>query len=394
MAFSRSGLRLPWSRHSGSASGSGRHCSMCRSSSSIASATRRSGRPARPPRRSSTSIWHQSRLDPALMLSLLPEQTLHILDEGRARSPWLEPWRELARTIAFNAEHVFVSRRLVRVLKGKGRLAVYLPDACRAGHQVVPAVPRRGPHRHAGRCPHRADLRRRRAASAVLADAGREGAAPLVSRALSISALPPMTIAELVERDPADSASTAANALFDRVAEARLCGGDLDRSLFLAIRDAADRFGPSHPIVEDVVTGSLSYRKLFIGARVLGRRFDAMTAPARRSACCCPTPTAWCCRCSALLSAGRVAAMINYTAGPGQRHGCGAHGRDPHRRFVARLHRQGRPRRHRRGGRRGRREARLAGGCARQRQPCSTSSLRRLAVALAAAAGRMRPSRR
>ncbi|TIT74194.1 MAG: 2-acyl-glycerophospho-ethanolamine acyltransferase, partial [Mesorhizobium sp.] len=70
-------------------------------------------------------VSHQSRIEPALMLSLLPDDTLHILDEASARSPWLEPWRELARTIAFNAEHVFVSRRLVRVLKGKGRLAVY-----------------------------------------------------------------------------------------------------------------------------------------------------------------------------------------------------------------------------------------------------------------------------
>ena len=74
-------------------------------------------------------IWHQSRIDPALMLSLLPEQTLHILDEDSAKTAWLEPWRELARTIAFNTQHVFVSRRLVRVLKGKGRLAVYFPDS-------------------------------------------------------------------------------------------------------------------------------------------------------------------------------------------------------------------------------------------------------------------------
>ena len=73
-------------------------------------------------------VSHQSRLDPALMLSLLPEQTLHILYEQSANSLWLEPWRELPRTITFNAKHVFVSRRLVRVLKGKGRLAVYLPD--------------------------------------------------------------------------------------------------------------------------------------------------------------------------------------------------------------------------------------------------------------------------
>jgi acyl-[acyl-carrier-protein]-phospholipid O-acyltransferase/long-chain-fatty-acid--[acyl-carrier-protein] ligase len=74
-------------------------------------------------------VTHQSRIDPALMLSLLPGETLHILDGASAKSIWLEPWRELARTITFNAEHVFVSRRLVRVLRGKGRLAVYIPAA-------------------------------------------------------------------------------------------------------------------------------------------------------------------------------------------------------------------------------------------------------------------------
>lgn len=74
------------------------------------------------------AILHQSRLDPALMLALLPEDTLHILDEASARSAWLEPWRAMARTIAFNPEHFFVSRRLVRHLKGNGRLAVYFPD--------------------------------------------------------------------------------------------------------------------------------------------------------------------------------------------------------------------------------------------------------------------------
>ena len=74
------------------------------------------------------AILHQSQLDPVLMLSLLPPDTLHILDERSARSPWLEPWREMARTIAFNAGHVFVSRRLVRQLKGRGRMAVYFAD--------------------------------------------------------------------------------------------------------------------------------------------------------------------------------------------------------------------------------------------------------------------------
>ena len=67
-------------------------------------------------------IAHQSRIDPALMLALLPENTLHILDEASARAAWLEPWRDLARTIAFNPRHVFVSRRLVRNQIGRASL--------------------------------------------------------------------------------------------------------------------------------------------------------------------------------------------------------------------------------------------------------------------------------
>src|SRR5690554_4975834 len=42
------------------------------------------------------AIWHSSRLEPALMLSLLPDDTLHILDTDSAQAWWLDPWRSLA----------------------------------------------------------------------------------------------------------------------------------------------------------------------------------------------------------------------------------------------------------------------------------------------------------
>ena len=316
-------------------------------------------------------ISHQSRFEPALMLSLLPEDTLHILDDASARSPWLEPWRELGRTIAFNAEHVFVSRRLVRVLKGKGRLAVYLPDA------VEPDVKTFRLFRAVTRIAMQADARivpifvagaRILPVSLTPADKAPRRWFPR----LSISVLEPMTIAELVARNPDQASNT--NALFDRVAEARLFGSDLDRGLFLAMRDAADRVGASHPIIEDVISGALSYRKLFIGARVLGRRFEAVTAPGEAVGLLLPNAN------------GVVLSLVGLLVGrpgggddqlyrrPGQRHRRRAHGGDPHRGLVARLCREGRPRRHRRGGREGRRQAAMAGGCARPASPCWTSS--------------------
>ncbi|PBB93344.1 2-acyl-glycerophospho-ethanolamine acyltransferase [Mesorhizobium sp. WSM3864] len=258
-------------------------------------------------------VSHQSRIEPALMLSLLPDDTLHILDEASARSPWLEPWRELARTIAFNAEHLFVSRRLVRVLKGKGRLAVYLPD------DVEPDVKSFRLFRAITRIAMQADARivpifvagaRDLPMSLTPADKAPRHWFPR----LSLSVLEPMTVAELVARNP-DMASNT-NALFDRFAEARLYGSNLDRGLFLAVRDAADRVGASHPIIEDVISGALSYRKMFIGARVLGRRFEAVTAPGEAVGLLLPNANGVVLSFIGLISAARVAAMINYTAGP------------------------------------------------------------------------------
>lgn len=165
------------------------------------------------------AIVHQSRLEPALMLSLLPADTLHILDEASARSPWLEPWRALARTIAFNAKHVFVSRRLVRVLKGRGRLAVYFPDDPAPDAKALRlyrAVARIAMQAEAAIVPIFVDGARHLPFSLTPA-----GQAPrrLFPR-LSINVLKPMTIAEMTAA-AADPAAHSRNLLFDRITEAR-----------------------------------------------------------------------------------------------------------------------------------------------------------------------------
>lgn len=259
-------------------------------------------------------ISHQSRIEPALMLSLLPEQTLHILDEASARSHWLEPWRELGRTIAFNAEHVFVSRRLVRVLRGKGRLAVYIPDT------VEPDIKSFRLFRAIARIAMQADARIvpifvSGTRYLPFSLTGRDKAPRRLFPGLTIAALAPMTVAELMQR-AGYSSTTSANALFDRVAEARLAGTDLDRGVFWSMVDAADRYGASRIIVEDVVTGPLSYRRLMTGVRLLGRRFEQMSVPGEAVGVLLPNSNAMVLSLLGLISGARVAAMVNYTAGP------------------------------------------------------------------------------
>jgi acyl-[acyl-carrier-protein]-phospholipid O-acyltransferase/long-chain-fatty-acid--[acyl-carrier-protein] ligase len=162
------------------------------------------------------AVLHQSRLDPALMLSLLPEDTLHILDERSARSAWLEPWREMARTIAFNPRHVFVSRRLVRHLRGRGRLAVYFPDGIQPNTQAYRL------YRAVAKIAAAAEAR----VVAISVQGSRRTLHSLTPEhrgfglpRLSVNALEPMTIAELVAASPREAATMAA-ALYDRVAAA------------------------------------------------------------------------------------------------------------------------------------------------------------------------------
>ncbi|MFC5385731.1 AMP-binding protein [Aquamicrobium segne] len=259
-------------------------------------------------------VTHQSRIDPALMLSLLPDDTLHILDSVTAKSIWMEPWRELARTIAFNAEHVFVSRRLVRALKGKGRLAVYIPA------NVEPDL-------RSFRL-YRAVIRIAIQANARIVPIFIGGAQTLPFQAsgkapatrhwfprLKISVLEPMNAAELLARN-GSPANRNAHALFDRVAEARLAATDEDQSLFQAVRNAAENFGPGRIALEDATGSKLSYRRLLTGARVLGRDIAGRTRPGESVGIMLPNANATVLALLGIASAGRVSALVNFTAGP------------------------------------------------------------------------------
>lgn len=259
------------------------------------------------------AVRHQSRLEPALMLALLPDDTLHILDEESAASTWLEPFRSLAPTIVFQAKHVFVSRRLVRRLKGGGRLAVYLPEGVepdQKGFRLYRAVARIALQANARIVPINVGGARYLPSSSVPAEKAPRKRFPR----LRIRALEGLTITEMVER-AGDNRATSSNALFDRLAEARIAASDNDRTIFAAMRDAADTFGLGRIILEDPITGTMTYRQIFIGARVLGRRFSRYGKPGTVIGIMLPNANGVVVAFLGVQSAGQVAAMINYTAG-------------------------------------------------------------------------------
>ena len=312
-------------------------------------------------------VAHQSKIDPAMMLALLPENTLHILDDYSASAAWLEPFRNLARTIVFNAEHVFVSRRLVRQLKGNGRLAVYFPD------EIEPSAKGFRLYRAVAQIASKADAKIvpiviGGARHLPFSNTPASKAPRCMFPRLRITVLPPMTLNELAE-GAERGRTTAANALFDRLAEARVAAAMNGQSLFQAMRDAAIDLWP----------GQCDHRGC-------GERRPHLSRAVRRR----PHPRAALRRFERAGRSGRPAAaqfqrrchVADRAAVQRPRRGddqllrragqCGGrhpHGGRTHHRFVAGVHREGRARRYRRGRGKSRREIRMAGRRPRRHLP-------------------------
>lgn len=88
-----------------------------------------------------------------------------------------------------------------------------------------------------------------------------------------------------------------------------------DRSVIDAVIEAAKLNGPSRVAVEDPVTGKLTYKRLLAGSRVLGRRLARHAPIDGAVGIMLPNANAAVVAFLGLHSAGRVPAMINFTAG-------------------------------------------------------------------------------
>jgi acyl-[acyl-carrier-protein]-phospholipid O-acyltransferase/long-chain-fatty-acid--[acyl-carrier-protein] ligase len=88
-----------------------------------------------------------------------------------------------------------------------------------------------------------------------------------------------------------------------------------DRTVFQAIVDAAKLHGRNRIAVEDPVGGALTYKRMLIGTRVLGEKLMRYAPEGRAVGVMLPNANGAVVTLFGLMSAGRVPAMINFTAG-------------------------------------------------------------------------------
>ncbi|MCY0095760.1 AMP-binding protein [Hoeflea ulvae] len=251
----------------------------------------------------------QSGLDAAVIWSVLDRTCLHVLHEDDQRSLSLLGMRLLARTAPAGD-----TAAIEAALSQGSSVSIALPP------QVEPAPDT------LARCNQIAALARKhkarlralhlRGSSQSLWSAHPRAESPrLLWPRFRLAQSGLLDFDDIIPPENGASAPRDEDRIHDLLALARLNSNDFERGLFLAFRDAADRYGKAGPVLEDALGGKLSYKRLMIGARALGARFEQISKPGEALGIMLPNANGVIVTFLALQSAGRVAAMLNYTAG-------------------------------------------------------------------------------
>lgn len=269
--------------------------------------------PGAPGNGDQTPVLHlysrQSGLDVAVIWSLLDRDCLHLLHADDQRSLSLFGMRLFARTAPEDDDAAIRSA----LGEGKSVTVPFPPDIepsqeTLARYRALAAIARE----------HGARINAAHVGGSVFSPWSARPRSEAPRRLFPRFSLAQSGALDLTDPAPPGNGATDPrdeDRLHDLMALARFNSNDLNRGLFLAFRDAADRYGKAGPVLEDALGGKLTYKRTLIGARVLGARFARMSEPGEALGVLLPNANAVMVTFLALQSAGRVAAMLNYTAG-------------------------------------------------------------------------------
>ena len=258
-------------------------------------------------------VNHQSFLDGCFVAAFLPGSPTFAVNVHTAQKWWARPLLAAVRTFRVDPANPFSTKTMVRAVKD-GEALVVFPEgrltttgslmkvyegagmvADKAGAVIVPIridglqftrfsrLGRRGPHRW--------------------------------FPPLSFTIMPPVELAVdagLLGRARRRAVGTVLQGVMEQSAFATARS---DRSLFTALLDAAGRYGPGFAIAEDIAREPMTYRRLILGAAVLGRRLAEEAPLGGRIAVMLPNANAAVVTFMALQAWGRVPAMLNFSAG-------------------------------------------------------------------------------
>jgi acyl-[acyl-carrier-protein]-phospholipid O-acyltransferase / long-chain-fatty-acid--[acyl-carrier-protein] ligase len=260
------------------------------------------------------ALNHVSFLDAAVALSILPEEPVFAIDHRIAQRWWVKPFLMVTRAVPLDPTRPLAARTLITTVRNGDRLVIF-PE---------------------GRITVTGRLMKVYDGAAMIAEKTGATIVPVRIEGLEATVFSRLTRAQVRRRlfpkvtvtvlDPVrlgvDEAlkgkarrHAAGAALYQIMSDLIFRTTPTDRTLVAAIVDAAGQHGWRRIAVEDPVTGALSYRKLLLAARVLAVKLQPLAPEGGALGVMLPTANGAAATVLGVISAGRVPAMINFTAG-------------------------------------------------------------------------------
>ncbi|RTL92275.1 MAG: acyl-[ACP]--phospholipid O-acyltransferase, partial [Hyphomicrobiales bacterium] len=260
------------------------------------------------------ALNHVSFLDGPLALTLTDEEPVFAIDYTIAQAWWMKPFMKLARALPLNPAKPMSTRTLIKIVQGGDPLVIF-PEgritvtgglmkvydgaamvADKTGSMVVPV---------------RIEGLEKSYFSRLSSQHVRRRLFPKVK----VTILEPVKLEVQQELRGRQRRAAAGSALYQVMSDLVFRTQDIDKTVLQKIIETAHERGMKELAVQDPVTGSLSYGKLLTAAAVLGEKFEHLYAGQQTLGIMLPNANGSCATLLGVMSAGKVPAMINFTAG-------------------------------------------------------------------------------
>jgi acyl-[acyl-carrier-protein]-phospholipid O-acyltransferase/long-chain-fatty-acid--[acyl-carrier-protein] ligase len=260
------------------------------------------------------ALNHVSFLDAALALALIDGDPVFAIDSGIAQRWWVKPFLPLARAYPLDPTRPMATRSLINLVKGGERLIIF-PEgrltvtgslmkvydgagliAEKSGAQIVP-------------------VRIDGLEATMFSRLSREQAPRRWFTKVVVTILEPTELKVDGALRGKVRRMAAGAALYQIMSDLIFRTTDAERTIFVAVAEAAKKHGLSRTALEDPLKGRLSYRKLLIGARILGEKLKGLAPEGQPVGLMMPNANVSGAALLGLISANRPPAMINFSAG-------------------------------------------------------------------------------
>jgi acyl-[acyl-carrier-protein]-phospholipid O-acyltransferase / long-chain-fatty-acid--[acyl-carrier-protein] ligase len=260
------------------------------------------------------ALNHVSFLDAPLGVSILPKRPVFAIDVAMSQRWWIQPFLKFVRTMALDPLKPFSLRAIINAVKD-GNMLVIFPE---------------------GRITVTGSLMKVYDGAAMIADKADAMVVPvriegpettIFSRLtdnqvrrrwfpkITVTVLEPVKLKVDPDIKGRKRRQAAGAALYTIMSDMMFRTSATDSTLIEALIEAAKAHGPDWLATEDPVSGQLTYKKLLIGVSVLGRKLMPFAPVGKALGVMLPTSNGAVVTMLAVSSAGRVPAMINFSAG-------------------------------------------------------------------------------